>query len=244
MRGFRDVRFLAGAASLACCLCAAVGIAHAADPPVAAASAPARPVPPPWRQAIPVVTLIGADVQTGATALAVPAHLVLRVAELGRLPQWVPGAAECVFDADAWANLSSERVQLRLRALRCFDALGKEVVSRSVNGFAVDKDSRAGIKSPVAWSPTAKDLLLLGVGAQARSSGGLGGFMSSALGRASFGLTDSLLREDDSNKGPSADAVRELRSMDTLLPTLGLEPGREFAVVLQEAPAPATPTAK
>src|SRR5262249_44753462 len=101
------------------------------------------------------------------------------------------------------------------------------------------KDSRNGLKSPLAWGPTAKDLLLMGAGAQARSSSGLGRFMSSALGRASFGLTDSLTSgDDDANKGPSPDAVHEVRSMDTLLPTLGVEPGREFAIVLQGAAAP------
>lgn len=225
---------------LVCCLCLA-GLVHAADPPAGAASAPAKPPPPPWRQAIPVVTVVGADVPSGANAQVVPAHLILRVAELARLPQWVPGAAECVFDAEAWANLSSERVLVRARTLRCFDALNKEILSRPVNGFAVDKDSRAGIKSPPAWGLTAKDLLLLGAGAQAKSSG-VSRFMSSALGRASFGLTDSLTSDDDTVKGPSPEAVREVRSMDTLMPTLGMEPGREFLVVLQEvAPAAAAP---
>jgi hypothetical protein len=206
--------------------------AHAADPPATPASAPARP-PFSWRQAIPVVALVGADVSTGASAQAGPSQLVLRVTELARLPQWIPGAAECVFDTEAWANLSSERVLLRTRMLRCYDALGKEVHVKPVNGFAVDKDGRTGLKSPLAWGPTAKDLLLMGAGAQAKSSSGLSRFMSSALGRASFGLTDSLTGDDDSNKGPSADAVHELRSMDTLLPTLGVEPGREFLIVLQ-----------
>ena len=96
-------------------------------------------------------------------------------------------------------------------------------------GFAVDKDARAGIKSSIVWGGVAKELLLLGVGAK---SSGASRFFSSALGRASFGLTDSLTAGDE-GKGPGADVQRELRSLDTLLPNLALEPGREFDILLQ-----------
>ncbi|MDN3578639.1 hypothetical protein QWZ03_17870 [Chitinimonas viridis] len=203
---------------------------HAADQP---AAAPVQ-LPPAWARGVPVSTLIGADVAAGLSGQATPAQFILKVTDLARLPQPVQGASECVFEAEGWANLSSERITVQPRLLRCFDGQGREIASRPVRGFAADKDARNGIKAPLLWGQAAKDLLLMGVGAQAKQNF-LQRAAKSALGRASLGLTDDLMGGD---KAPrvEGDAVREVRSSETLLPMLALEPGREFNIVLGGTP--------
>jgi hypothetical protein len=224
--------------------------------PAQAAQSAARQAFLPWRNSVAATVLIGADVPSGIAGLLVPADVVLRLKELNRLPALLAsarnplgatnalpaGTTECVLDAQANANLSSERATVRLRSVRCFDAQGAEVLARDLAGYAVDKDGRVGLKSPVAWSPAAKELLLTGAGAQERSSG-LGRLVGSALGRATLGLSDTFT-ETPAIVGASPDTLRELRSMDTLLPTLTLEPGRELELVAQPmlvtGPAPAS----
>ncbi|QDQ26791.1 hypothetical protein FNU76_10680 [Chitinimonas arctica] len=203
-------------------LCSAM--AMAADP----APAAPKPAPPQWNRAVSVSVLIGADVPTGADARAFPSPLILRLNEPSRAA--VINAADCVYEADAWANLSSERVIVTPRLLRCFDASGRELATKAVKGFAVDKDGFGGIKSPIAWGQAAKDLLLMGVGAQVKQNF-LVRTAKSALGKASLGLTDNLM--DDNRKAqPDGEAIRQVRSTETLLPTLSLEPGHEFNIVL------------
>ena len=189
----------------------------------------ARSIATPWRHSVPVVVVVGSDAPSGVAGALLPSPVILQVRDQTRLPLWLANAQECVIDGLASANLSSERVAIRLRSLRCFDALGKESHYRDVSGYGVDKDGRVGIKSAVAWSVAAKELLLTGAGAQERQSG-LSRLVGTALGRATFGLSDSF-SDNSPAAGPSPDAIRELRSMDTLLPTLTLEPGREFDVV-------------
>jgi hypothetical protein len=220
-------------------LCLACGLAQAqtraqtqAPAPAAAASAP-KPNPPRWPHAIHVHVIIGADVASAMDGQFASTSVILRIPELSQLPSVPLGAAECVFDAAAWSNLASERVTVRPHTLRCFDAQGREFPSRTVTGFAVDKDSLFGIKSPQLWSPAAKELLYMGAGAQAKQSF-VTRRLSSALGVASMGLSDEFLTNDEPKQATATpDSVREVRSMDALLPTLTLEPGREFEIVLQ-----------
>lgn len=201
-----------------------------------------KPPPPRWRQGTPVTVLIGADVSTGLEGQLTATNLILRITDLSRAPMFIIGSAECVIDATAWSNLAAERVMIRPRLLRCFDAQGKELPSRNIGGFAVDKDARIGIKSPLLWSATAKELLLVGVGAPPKP-GFLKRTVSNALTTATLGLSDELLKRDDDPKGPAVnpDAMREVRGMESVLPTLTLEPGRDFDVVLNGPPPPERP---
>ena len=209
------------------CLLALAAACLAADPPPPAPVAP----PPMWQKAIPVAVTIGADVASGIDGAVLPTPLILRISDLSRLPKLDAKYTECLFEADAWSNLAAERVNINPRVLRCFDAEGREVLARSVRGFAVDKDARSGLKSPIVWTQTARELLLAGVGAQAKQNF-LMRTARSALGKASLGLTDNFLDDQDEKKPVDADAIRQLRSADTLMPTLGVEPGREFGIVL------------
>jgi hypothetical protein len=198
-----------------------------------AAAAASKPNPPRWRYGIRVQTVIGADVASGLDSQLAPASLILRILDLSQLPGLPAGATECVFEATAWSNLASERVIVRPNMLRCHDAQGKEFAGRTVSGFGVDKDARFGIKSPQLWSPTAKELLFMGAGAQSKSSF-ITRRLSSAASVASLGLSEELTSSDESKRSAnSPDGVRDIRSMDTLLPTLTLEPGGEFDIVLQ-----------
>ncbi len=199
-----------------------------------AAPTPARPLPPRWRHGIPVSVVIGADVAPSFEGQLPQSSVILRVHDVNALPLPVQGAGECVIEATAAANLSSGRIVIRPLLQRCFDAQGKEFPSRHVSGFAVDRDARTGIKGPMAWSPEAKELLMLGVGTQERP-GYFSRLMSRTLGQASMGLTDEYFNKSDSKPAPSADAVRELRGIEALLPTLTLEPGRQFDLVLHGA---------
>ncbi len=217
---------------LGLCLLALVARAQDATPnPINTPTPPpaARKVAPqPFSRGIAVVVAVGADVLPGSEPQLPPANLILRVVDPARLGANAAGAAECVFEAHAWATLSSERVMVRPRRLQCYDAQGRELAGKAVAGFGVDKDARAGIKGSIVWGALAKELMLLGVGSK---SSGASRFFSSALSRASFGLTDSVTSAEE-GKGPNPEVVRDLRSLDTLLPNLALEPGREFDVVL------------
>lgn len=191
----------------------------------------ARPLPPRWRHAIPVTVLIGADVAPSFEGQLPLSSVILRVHEPSSLPLPVQGASECVVEASATANLASERIIIRPRLQRCFDSQGNEFPAKIVSGFAVERDARAGIKGPMVWSPEAKELLLLGVGTQARQ-GFFSRLMSRTLGQASLGLTDEYFGQDNGKAAPSVDAMREIRGLEALLPTLTLEPGRQFDLVL------------
>jgi hypothetical protein len=210
-------------------LCLASTLASAQE-----ATTPARPQPPRWRHATAVTVVIGADVAPSFEGQQPLSNVILRVHELNALALPVQGATECVIEAEALANLSSERIIIRPRQQRCFDAQGREFPSKSVSGFAVDRDARAGIKGKMTWSQEAKELLLLGVGTQERP-GYFSRLMTRSLSQASFGLSDEYLNKDEKKPQPNADAVREIRGMEALLPTLTLEPGHQFDLVLQSA---------
>ena len=165
-------------------LCLASSLAVAQEAP-----APAKPPPPRWRHATAVTVVIGADVAPSFEGQLPVGRLILRVHDLGALALPVQGASECVIEAEATANLSSERVLIRPRLQRCFDAQGKEFPSRNVSGFAVDKDAHTGIKGTMTWSANAKELLLLGVGSQARP-GYFSRLMTRTLSPMTLGLSD------------------------------------------------------
>jgi len=222
------MRYLAMCPPAATLMLALAASCQAAEP---ATPAPPAAPPPIWQKAVPVTVAIGADVASGVDGAVLPTPLILRIADLSRLPRLEGKFSECVFEADAWSNLAAERVNVNPRVLRCFDAEGKETLTRPVRGFAVDKDARAGLKSPVVWTQAARELLLAGVGTQAKQNF-LMRTARSALGKASLGLTDNFLDDSDDKKPVDADAIRQIRSADTLLPTLGVEPGREFSIVL------------
>lgn len=200
----------------------------AADPATTPAPAPA--LPPQWDRALPVTVVVGADVAVGVDSQFAPSPLLLRVDDPKRLRDAGSKAAECVIDAEASGNLASERVIVRLAALRCFDADGSQIVAKPIRGYAVDKDARAGVKATVGWSQPAKDLVMLGVGTQAKQNF-LAKGIGSALSKATLGLGDSLFREED-KPGISGDVIRELRTADTLLPVLMVEPSRMFRLVV------------
>ncbi|HCY17091.1 MAG: hypothetical protein A2Z93_00520 [Curvibacter sp. GWA2_64_110] len=211
-------------------LCLASSLAVAQEAP-----APAKPPPPRWRHATAVTVVIGADVAPSFEGQLPVGRLILRVHDLGALALPVQGASECVIEAEATANLSSERVLIRPRLQRCFDAQGKEFPSRNVSGFAVDKDAHTGIKGTMTWSANAKELLLLGVGSQARP-GYFSRLMTRTLSPMTLGLSDEYLNKDESKPGPDPDTAREIRGVEALLPTLTLEPGRQFDLVLSSRP--------
>lgn len=198
------------------------------------AVAPAKPLPPRWRHAQAVTVVVGADVSPSFDGQLPVTSVLLRVHEPHSLPLPVQGASECVIEAHATANLASGRILLQPRLQRCFDAQGKEFPGRQVSGYAVDKDARAGIKGSMNWSTEAKELLLLGVGTQDRP-GYFSRLMSRTLSPMTLGLSDEYFNKSDGKPAPNADAVREVRGMETLLPTLTLEPGRQFDLVLHTA---------
>lgn len=208
-------------------LCLASSLAAAQE-----ATAPAKPLPPRWRQTTAVTVVIGADVPPNFEGQLPLTRIILRVHELNVLATLVQGATECVIEADTTANLSSERIMVTPRLQRCFDSQGRELLpSKNMSGFAVDRDARTGIKAKMNWSPEAKELLLLGVGTQGQP-GYFSRLMSRSLSSASMGLSDEYFNKDDKKPAPSPDAVREIHGIEALLPTLLLEPGRQFDLVL------------
>lgn len=212
-------------------LCLASILAMAQEAPT-----PARPNPPRWRHTTAVTVVIGADVPPNFEGQLPLTRVILRVHDLSALASLVQGATECVIEADATANLSSERIMVTPRLQRCFDNQGRELLpSKTMGGFAVDRDARTGIKSKMSWSPEAKELLLLGVGTQSQP-GYFSRLMSRSLSTASLGLSDEYFNKDDQKSSPSPDAVREIRGVEALLPTLLLEPGRQFDLVLSVRP--------
>ncbi|MBV8467615.1 MAG: hypothetical protein JO218_16875 [Burkholderiales bacterium] len=204
--------------------------AYAADP---AATTPTPPPPPPaqWSHAIPATVVIGSDVGVGATVEAYPTPLLLKLDDAHRLHDVGSKSAECVIDAEAAGNLASERVNIRLVGIRCFDADGAPTINKPLRGYVVDKDARTGIKGNVYWSQSAKDLVMLGVGTQTRQSM-LMKSAQSALNHATWGIGEGLISKDDEKNGPPQDAIHELRSADTLMPVLTLEPGRALNLVI------------
>lgn len=71
---------------------------------------------------------------------------------------------------------------------------------------------------------------MIGAGAQAKQSLLMRGAQT-AVSRATLGIGDSLFSRDD-DKIPPIDLVREMRSADTLLPVLNVEPGHALRVVI------------
>jgi len=205
-----------------------LGIAWAADP------TPAQPAPPPpalWDRAIPVTVVIGGDVSVGVDTQLSPAPLLLRLDDIKRLRDAGSKSVECVVDAEANGNLAAERLSIRLLDIRCFDAEGGVTFSKAVRGYVEDMDARAGAKATTSWSQAAKDLTMLGVGTQSRQNYIVRGAQS-ALNRATFGIGEGLFSKDEDKGGPPPEAIRELRSADTLLPVLSLEPGRKLRMIL------------
>jgi hypothetical protein len=202
---------------------------QAADTPAPAG----KPATPRWRHAIAVQVLIGADVSSGMDQLEGFTRLLLKVTDISKLPEPVPGATECYFHATAWSHLASERISIRTQRLQCYDAQDKEIPGKAAPGYAVDKDARYGIKSSLQWSTAAKELLYMGVGTQAKQNV-LVRMLSSTINTASMGLSNEILSDNEVKQAPATtEAVRETRNIESLLPTLTLEPGREFDIVLQ-----------
>ncbi|WP_374350165.1 hypothetical protein [Chitinimonas sp.] len=201
---------------------------HAAEPAATPAALP--PPPPQWERAIPARVLIGAEVGVGVDAVLTQAPLLLRIEEPRRLRDAGSKASECVVDAEAHGNLAAERVLVRLSGIRCFDGEGEPVLNKRIHGYVVDVDGRSGCKGALMWSQPAKDLVMLGAGAQSRQNFLVRGAQT-AVSRATLGIGDSLFGRDD-DKAPLPDTIRELRSTDTLLPVLTLEAGRQLRLVI------------
>lgn len=103
-----------------------------------------------------VTVVIGADMAPNFEGRLPLTRVILRVHELNALASLVQGATECVIEAEATANLSSERIMDIPRLQRCFDSQGRELLpSKAMSGFAVDRDARTGIKAKMSWSPAA-----------------------------------------------------------------------------------------
>ena len=204
------------------------GHAYAADPP---AAQPAPPPPPQWEHAIPVTVLIGGDVSVGVETQLSPAPLLFKLDDPKRLHDAGSKAVECVVDAEASGNLAAERLSIRLLTIRCFDAEGGVTFNKAIHGYVEDIDARAGAKGNTAWSQAAKELTMLGVGTQSRQNYIVRGAQN-ALNRVTFGIGEGLFSKDEEKNGPPPETIRDLRSADTLLPVLTLEPGRKLRIVI------------
>lgn len=93
-----------------------------------------------------VALLSGLDAPTGGQAQNNPHPLILRVLDHAQLPnRFRARMKDCVFTANGFGDISSERAYIRLDRLSCIDENGG-VVDEPVKGYIAGEDGKTGMR--------------------------------------------------------------------------------------------------
>lgn len=186
------------------------------------------------------VLLAGVSAPTGANALQDPVPMLLEIAAPAQLPnEYKSHVKRCFVTANAVADLSSERVWVRLERLSCVKN-EKTVLDLPVRGYAVGEDGKTGIRAQLVErsGQAIANAIFLGT--------------LSGLGKAvSLSAQDSLIY----NSGSSSQSVRDpwkaglgegasnaldriadyyLKMLDRVFPVLEIGGGREVDIVFSQ----------
>ena len=93
-----------------------------------------------------VVLMSGLDAPTGGQGTSNPVPVLLRVMDLGTLPNFFESQIQdCHITASGYGEISSERAQVRTDKLSCVLSNG-DVVEASLKGYLVGEDGKAGMR--------------------------------------------------------------------------------------------------
>lgn len=93
-----------------------------------------------------VVLLSGLDAPTGGQAMSNPVPVLLRVMDMGQLPNYFnSGIQDCHMIGAGYGELSSERANIRLEKMSCVLKNGN-VVEATLNGYVAGEDGKAGLR--------------------------------------------------------------------------------------------------
>lgn len=93
-----------------------------------------------------VVLLSGLDAPTGGQAMSNPVPVLLRVMDMGQLPNYFEsGIKDCHMIGAGYGDLSSERGNIRLEKMSCVLKNG-DVMETTLNGYLTGEDGKAGLR--------------------------------------------------------------------------------------------------
>ena len=99
---------------------------------------------------VKAVLLSGVDAPSAIEAQADPKPLLLRLIDHSVLPRrFSSDLVDCHCVAAGWAELSSERLQARLKKLSCVERATGEIMQVDVHGYIAGFDGREGIRGTV-----------------------------------------------------------------------------------------------
>jgi len=131
-------------------------------------------LPPSFMEA---TLLSGVDAVTTSEGKNNPVPILIRINNLAILPNMVKANLKgCFVLGEGKGDLSTERVDVRLRTLSCVSRNGEAVIDQAVKGYVVDGDGKAGLRGVV----TAKMGALLARSAFAGFLGGVGDAMQTS----------------------------------------------------------------
>jgi len=98
---------------------------------------------------IKTVLMTGIDAPSGAKGKGSPYPVLLKVYDLAQLPnKWRSDIEGCFIVGEAYGELSSERVHIRVNTLSCVSMEG-EIISGSLSGYVVGEDGKTGLSGMV-----------------------------------------------------------------------------------------------
>jgi conjugal transfer pilus assembly protein TraB len=150
---------------------------------------------------VKAVLLNGLDISAGISSQANPQPVLLRLVDLGSLPNHAKNRLkDCRVIAAAHGELSNERVNMRLEKLSCVQEDG-HVIESEVSGFVNGLDGKNGVRGKVVLRD-----------AEVLKRGFMGGLLS-GLSKASLG----------SKEGPSAFGAMDAKGSLNLFKNAGME---------------------
>lgn len=187
----------------------------------------------------------GVDASTSIQASNDPRPVLLRIADHGTLPRKFKSDLKgCHVLAASYADLSSERVYMRLEKLTCTERKTGEVVEMNVQGYVAGEDGRAGLRGVVVdkAGPVMRNAAIGGF------LSGMGGFLSQSKSPITFSpnnglaqtnpMTDPEMLRHGAAKGAS-NALEKyaeffIRRAEQMQPVISIQAGRIVDVVFTQ----------
>lgn len=96
-----------------------------------------------------VVLMTGIDAPSGARGKGSPYPVLLKVIDYAQLPnKWKSDIQGCFIVGEAYGELSSERVHIRVNSLSCVGKEGENITG-SISGYVVGEDGKTGLSGMV-----------------------------------------------------------------------------------------------
>ena len=191
------------------------------------------------------VLLGGVDASASIQASSDPRPALLRLTDAGTLPRKFRSDLKgCHVLAACYADISSERVMMRLEKLTCTERKTGEIIEVKVQGYVAGEDGRTGVRGSVVdrAGESMRNAMVGGF------IGGMGEFLSQARNPVTFspvaglaqanpmGVSDALKHGAGKGTSNALDKYAEfyIKRAEQVQPVIQIASGRQLNVVFTE----------